>query len=179
MTTVVALTPPQQRMWFLEQLEPQRPSANLFNGFRISGFIDTEKWNKAINQVIQRSQILRSRFIQFSDDQAGCEVVAAIEPFRIQVESLWGQNRQEKESEWTRLIPEIAQRPFDLSNPPLFRMHLGQIDKDEYVLFLVMHHIISDGDMTAESLMHHIIRLLDSSCETDDSESITEPIDIG
>lgn len=178
MTTVVALTPPQQRMWFLEQLEPQRPSANLFNGFRISGFIDTEKWNKAINQVIQRSQILRSRFIHFSDDQAGCEVVAAIEPFHIQVESLWGQNRQEKESEWTRLIPEIAQRPFDLSNPPLFRMHLGQIDKDEYVLFLVMHHIISDGDMTAESLMHQIIRLLDSSCETDGSESITEPINI-
>lgn len=178
MTTVIALTPPQQRMWFLEQLEPQRPSANLFNGFRISGSIDVEKWNKAINQVINRCPILRSKFFQYSNDQAGCEVIVALEPFSIQIENLSGQNKEERESSWERLIPEIAQKPFDLANPPLFRIHLGQVDKDEFVFFLVMHHIISDGDMTAESLMRQIISLLDSLCDSQDTENISTPIHV-
>jgi amino acid adenylation domain-containing protein len=171
--TIIALTPPQQRMWFLEQLEPGRPSANLFNGFRISGAIDVEKWNKAIHRVIVGCPILRSKFIQCNDEQAGLEVLTKTEPFKIQVESLIGHNKQEREDSWIQRIPDIAQQPFDLSQPPLFRAHLGQLDQEEFVLFLVMHHIISDGDMTAESLMRQILCALDASYVTQHTENMS------
>ena len=90
------LTRAEQRMWFLEQLAPQRPSANLCNGFVIEGQLDVEQLRQATAQVIDRHDALRSCFVSDAQQNAVCQTLASV-PFAIEFESLTGQTREQKE----------------------------------------------------------------------------------
>jgi len=129
------LQPPEQRMWFLEKLEPGRGGANLCNGYRIIGHFDPQAWLAAVNVVVSRNEILRSRYLQQSDENAVREVCAESEPAKLLFESLPGDSREERTQQWVNRVPDMAQRAFDLSELPLFRMHIGQVADDEHLFY--------------------------------------------
>lgn len=152
-----ALQPPEQRMWFLEKLEPGRGGANLCNGYRITGHFDPQAWLAAVNVVVRRNEILRSRYLQQSDENAVREVCSESANASLCVESLPGDSPEQRRQEWIIRVPVMAQRAFDLSVLPLFRMHIGQISDKEHLFLLVMHHIISDGDVSSESFIKQVL----------------------
>ena len=158
-----ALRPPEQRMWFLEKLEPGRGGANLCNGYRIVGKFDRQAWLNAVDVVVGRNEILRSQYLQQSDEQAVRAVSGSCGPAMFVSELLKGSSREEKERDWAGKVPAMARQAFDLSKLPLFRMHLGQISAEEHLFLLVMHHIISDGDVSAESFLKQVLAELDGS----------------
>ena len=154
------LTPPEQRMWFLEQLEPGRGGASLCNGFRIVGNFDPQAWLAALNVVVSHNDILRSRYVQQGNEHVQRVVTRNGPAAAFVTELLTGKNKETKEQEWIARVPAMAQQPFDLSVLPLFRMHIAQLGPHEFLCLLVMHHIISDGDMTAESFLKQILAVL-------------------
>ncbi|MFN7945818.1 MAG: amino acid adenylation domain-containing protein [Blastocatellia bacterium] len=133
----------QQRLWFLDQLEPNSPFYNNPSAFRLKGTLDTAALEHSLNEVIRRHEALRTTF-----KLEGSEPVQDIAPeltLTIPHHDLRHLDETEREAEAMRLAQEEAMQPFDLAQGPLLRAALIRLAEDDYVLLLTMHHIISDG----------------------------------
>jgi amino acid adenylation domain-containing protein len=134
---------PQQRLWFLDQLEPGCPAYNIHLGLRLEGDLDVEALRHSLNHVVQRHEILRTIFA--STDQGPAQVVAESANLETPLIDLSSLPPWEREQEIQRRAAEEALRPFDLSSGPLLRAILLWAGQREHVFLLTTHHIIADG----------------------------------
>src|SRR5881296_4600344 len=112
----------QERMWFLEQLDPGQSAFNLFNGLRIRGPLDVAMLERSLSEVATRHEILRTVFQQ---DGGRLLQVAALEPtVRLPVLDLRALAPRDREREVRRLASAECQKPFDLARGPLLRAAL-------------------------------------------------------
>ncbi|HKG15027.1 MAG TPA: amino acid adenylation domain-containing protein [Pyrinomonadaceae bacterium] len=132
----------QQRLWFLEQLEPGSPAYHIAGALRMLGRLDAAALRRSLNEIVRRHESLRTSFVVKGRPE---QVVAPDCHIALPVEDLSVLAAAEREAEMRRLSREEAQRPFDLSRSPLWRARLLRMGGDEHVLLLTMHHIISDG----------------------------------
>lgn len=134
----------QRRLWFLHRMEPDSPAYNLCSAVRVQGTLDAAALECAINQVIQRHEILRTSF-QLDASGSPEQVIVPEVSIRIPVVDLDDWAEEEKEAELANIAGEEANRPFDLSRAPLLRVIMLQLAAGEQAVLLTMHHIISDG----------------------------------
>ncbi|WP_063748729.1 non-ribosomal peptide synthetase, partial [Chondromyces apiculatus] len=126
----------QERLWFLDRLEPDSPFYNIPTAMRLSGPLDVDAFARSLRGLVRRHEALRTTF-PTRDGQPH----QAVAP-----ESTWSLLVQEVQaSDVPRLVDEEARRPFDLARGPLFRATLLRVSEREHVLLATMHHIISDG----------------------------------
>jgi amino acid adenylation domain-containing protein len=138
-----ALSFAQQRLWFLDQLDPGKPFYNNSVGLRMRGNLNVEALKKSFDGIIARHEILRTTFSTINAEPV--QVVSAPSETTIEFKDLSHLPEQPRELEAMRLTDIEAHRPFDLSTGLLLRVSLLKLDQQEYVLLLNMHHIISDG----------------------------------
>src|SRR6266852_1169586 len=133
----------QDRLWFLDQLEPGTAAYNLARAFRITGPLDVNALNLAVEAVVKRHESLRTVFD--SVDGETRQIVLSDVHVNIPIVDLSRIPENGREEEALRLASEEGKKPFDLTRGPLFRaVHVG-LGPDQYLLILVMHHIITDG----------------------------------
>src|SRR5690242_15627355 len=96
----------QQRLWFLDQLEPGNPFYNISGVVYMSGFLNVEALERAINEVIRRHEVLRSTFTTIDGQPA--QTIAETLQLRIPLIKLPNLPEAEKQSEVQRLISEEA-----------------------------------------------------------------------
>ncbi|HEY1270474.1 MAG TPA: condensation domain-containing protein, partial [Terriglobales bacterium] len=132
----------QQRLWFLDQLEPGRSFYNVFQALRFEGALVVDALERALNHIIARHEVLRTTFANTGDQPA--QVIAPPVDRKLAVSDLGGLQPRERESEAQRLASEEAHRPFDLSRGPLLRASLVRLGGEEHLLFLNLHHVVSD-----------------------------------
>ncbi|HOR01629.1 MAG TPA: condensation domain-containing protein, partial [Anaerolineae bacterium] len=130
----------QQRLWFLEQLQPGTAAYNLALPMRIRGPLDVAAFERSLNEIVSRHEALRTTFIQV--DGRAAQRVAPRLAVPVTVADL--RRQSDAGSEARRLAEEEAQRPFDLARGPLLRAGLLRLADDEHLALLTMHHIISD-----------------------------------
>ena len=137
------LSYPQRMFWLLEKLEPGVPAYNLLRAFRMEGQLDVDALQKAFDFLLRRHDVLRTYFgecdgelNQYVRDDVGIDLV------RHDLSSL---PPSKSETGILTIASEQAQRPFDLEQPPLFRLSLVHLSPEKHVLILVTHHIIVDG----------------------------------
>ena len=133
----------QQRLWFLDQLQPGGSGYNIHAAVRLRGTLDTPALQQALGEIVRRHEILRTRFE--TADGTPLQVVDPPGEWPLPVRSLARMPEAEREVEASRLAIEEARRPFSQSRGPLFRSVLLQISESNHVLLLTMHHIVSDG----------------------------------
>jgi amino acid adenylation domain-containing protein/non-ribosomal peptide synthase protein (TIGR01720 family) len=133
----------QQRLWFLDQLEPNSPLYNMAAPLRLRGPLDVEAFRRACTEVVRRHESLRTTF-QKVDDQP-FQVIAPPAPHPVPLVSLEAHPPANREAIASRMAREEASRPFDLTRAPLVRTTLLRLAPDDHVLLLTVHHIISDG----------------------------------
>ena len=133
----------EQRLWFFDQLKPGSSVYNISDVFRVTGPLDIEALEQSLNEIIRRHEGLRTTFSVVDDEPV--QVVAPSLTLKLEVVDLRDVPEGEREGEVERLVSEEAHLPFDLARGPLFRATLLKIDKDEHVVLLTMHHIVSDG----------------------------------
>jgi len=131
----------QERFWFLDQWEPGATYHNIPGAARIRGALDLAAMEAAFREIIRRHATLRTTFV--AESGAPQQVISPDVPFALTEIDLTG--CADAEGEALRRIRHDARRPFDLADGPLLRVQLFQLADDDYVLSLVMHHIISDG----------------------------------
>ncbi|WP_045757272.1 non-ribosomal peptide synthetase, partial [Xanthomonas albilineans] len=132
----------QQRLWFLSQFEGVSQAYHISGGLRLRGALDTQALQRALNRIVARHASLRTTFVQV-DGQTLQQIAAENNGFQLIAHDL--RDVPDREAKLKRLLAEEAQAPFSLEHGPLIRGVLVQLAHDEYVLFVTMHHIVSDG----------------------------------
>ncbi|MHC1763528.1 MAG: amino acid adenylation domain-containing protein [Verrucomicrobiia bacterium] len=132
----------QQRLWFLEQLEPNTARYNVPLAARLNGALRPELLEHALNEVLARHEALRTNF----GSASGTPFQVIREGRRVEIDRVdLSQGPAEKrEADLRRLLRAEAQRPFDLERDLLIRASLFQVNPDEHVLLLTLHHIVCD-----------------------------------
>ncbi|HEX6746979.1 MAG TPA: amino acid adenylation domain-containing protein, partial [Longimicrobium sp.] len=133
----------QQRLWFIDQLEPGSTAYHMPDALRLRGPVDPRVLERALGEVVRRHETLRTTFGE--TEGVPFQVVHPAGAARLEVTDLSRLAPAQREAEARRLAWEEAQRLFDLRRGPLLRAHLLRLGQDDHVLLLVMHHIVSDG----------------------------------
>lgn len=139
----VPLSFAQQRLWFLEQLQPGNPVYHLPTAVRVKGPLDVGALEKTFAAIVDRHEILRTIFKTVNGNPT--QVIASASGVSLPLIDLSTVPVDERESESRRLIHEEILRPFDLSSGSLLRTLLLRLADDEHIAVITMHHIISDG----------------------------------
>ncbi|WP_414575221.1 amino acid adenylation domain-containing protein [Anabaena sp. CCY 9402-a] len=133
----------QQRLWFLEQLQPDNYTYNLPTAVRLTGILDVGLLERSLNTIIQRHELLRTNF-KTVDGNPVLDIQPSV-TLPLAVIDLQAFNLLEQDEEVRHLALKEAQTPFDLATDVLLRVKILQLAKDENVVLFTMHHIVSDG----------------------------------
>ncbi|MCP4657718.1 MAG: amino acid adenylation domain-containing protein, partial [bacterium] len=133
----------QQRLWFVAELEPASPAYNLPDAARLRGRLDLAALEASFQEIVRRHEVLRTTFRVV--DGEPLQVISPRLRLPLPVVDLKGLPAAVGEWESRRLAAEEAVRLFDLSAGPLIRLTLLRLGKEDHVLLVTMHHIVSDG----------------------------------
>lgn len=135
----------QQRLWFLDQLTPNMPLYNVRVVLRLDGPLDIPALFQSIEEIVSRHHILRTTF-ETRDGQP-FQVIAPTIPLQkiVSLVNLEAIPEWERENVALKQAEDEVQKAFHLSEGPLFRSRVLQLEKHHHILVLSMHHIISDG----------------------------------
>ena len=133
----------QERLWFMDQLLPGNRLFNLNTALRLRTALEVDALERSINEIVRRHETLRTRFTVI--DFQPVQVVVPSLRLKVPLVDLSGLPPAERECEATRLANEEAHRPFDLTKSPLLRVSLLRLGREDHVLLVTMHHIVSDG----------------------------------
>ncbi|MET0395834.1 MAG: condensation domain-containing protein, partial [Longimicrobiaceae bacterium] len=133
----------QQRLWFIDRLEPGSTAYTIPMALRLRGAVDLPVLERTLDEIVRRHESLRTVFGEEGGEPV--QVVRAAAPAPLPVADLAGLPAGAPEAEALRLAAEEVRRPFDLGAGPLLRIRLLRLAPDEHVLILAMHHIVSDG----------------------------------
>lgn len=133
----------QQRLWFLDQLEPGGAIYNLPIAFRLTGVLDVTALEKSLDAIIQRHDILRTIFP--AQDGQPVQVILSSLPLTLSVVDLREFPDASREIEVRHRAIAESRQLFDLAQGPLWSVKLLWLADEEHVLLLNMHHIVFDG----------------------------------
>ena len=133
----------QQRLWFLDQLEPENPFYNIATGVRLHGELNVEALERSVSEIVRRHESLRTRFNMF--DGQPVQVISPEFKVELPIIDLSNLPAGERETKARQLSSQQGHQPFDLEEGPLLRVSLLRLSDEEHVLILVLHHIVSDG----------------------------------
>jgi amino acid adenylation domain-containing protein len=133
----------QQRLWFLDQLEPGSSFYNIPTGVRLRGSLVITALEQSFSEVFRRHESLRTRFGVVNG--VPVQLIDEAPEFTLAVLDLSTLPEAEREAETRRVGLEESRRPFDLSAGPLLRAMVLRLSEEEHVLLCTMHHIVSDG----------------------------------
>ena len=133
----------QQRLWFLEQLEPGGTSYNINDVYSLHGELDSRALEAALNEIARRHSVLRTAITL--EDGLPIQVISPEINIRLQQQDISHLSGSEQASELDRHLSVEQQQSFDLSMPPLLRARLFRLSPQEHVFSLTLHHIITDG----------------------------------
>ncbi|WP_149402957.1 non-ribosomal peptide synthetase, partial [Dictyobacter arantiisoli] len=133
----------QQRLWFIEQLEPGNSLYNTPAYVRLRGSLDITVLQCSISEIVRRHEVLRTTFV--AEDGQAVQVIQDAALVLLPVIDVSGLSGEEREAEAQRLAQADVQMPFDLSVGPLLRVQLVRLHEREHVMLVTMHHIITDG----------------------------------
>jgi len=140
---VRALSFAQQRLWFLDRLEPGSAAYNLPVALRLRGRLDFSYLSAALAGILRRHEALRTSFPETPDGPVQ-EIAPAPEAYAVPVEDLSGLGNAAEAAALRRMDAE-GRRPFDLQSGPVFRPLVLRIAPEDHLLVVNLHHIAGDG----------------------------------
>ena len=133
----------QQRLWFIDRLEPGAIAYSIPNALRLEGDLDIAALSRALSEIVRRHEALRTRFVEGSDGPM--QIIDPPFDVALIAEEIPGASASERETAAHVRVAEEAMRPFDLASGRVLRAKLFRLAPLDHVLCLVAHHISSDG----------------------------------
>ncbi|MER8904316.1 amino acid adenylation domain-containing protein [Mesorhizobium sp. M0772] len=132
----------QERLWVLHQMDPSGFAYNEFQAYKVYGSLDFALFDRSIDAIIQRHDVLRTGFSMI--DGRLVATLHSVKPFTSEIIDLRGEEPHEAQT-LESLCRSESRRPFDLTAPPPFlRATLVRLDSESAIL-LTLHHIVTDG----------------------------------
>ena len=132
----------QERLWFLARLEPNAPFYNMAGVIQILGHLNVAILEQALNEVIFRHEVLRTRFSLVNGEVR--QIVHAHGEIAFRQTDLSDLPSKQRNQVLEALQNQEAQQVFDLASLPLIRALLIKLDTDNYQLSITLHHIVAD-----------------------------------
>jgi hypothetical protein len=132
----------QRGIWIHEQLQPGT-AYTIMSAIRMRGALDLTVFERALNEVVRRHEILRTTF--HHEDGDPVQRVAAALTIPLVIENLTGLSPHARDAEAERLTDRLRRQRFDLERGPLLRPILLQLGHEDYRLLMVVHHIVADA----------------------------------
>ncbi len=142
--TEIPLTFAQQRLWFLDQYDPNNLAYTIVKVYELNGPLNLPALEQSLSEILRRHSVLRTRFAINECQQP----VQVIEPFRahkLPVTDLQPLPADTREESAHQHILKLAQKPFALTKEPLFKSSLLKLKSRRHWLVVLIHHIICDG----------------------------------
>jgi amino acid adenylation domain-containing protein len=146
----------QERLWFLDQLEPGTAVYSIPQALRLRGPLDLDRLGRVVQTVVDRYESLRTTFV--APEGIPLQRVHPTLKVPLDVRSLEALAEGERLEEARRILEAEAARPFDLAEGPLFRAGVVVLDSTDRIFWLDVHHIVCDGFSLA--LFHQEITAL-------------------
>ncbi|NKI72792.1 non-ribosomal peptide synthetase, partial [Collimonas pratensis] len=146
----------QQRLWFLDQLEPRSAFYNMSTLVRLIGVLDVVALRATLNEIVRRHESLRTTLATQNGNPV--QFVNSNLTLLLPVIDLTGLSNAEREEQKNRLAQDEARMPFDLAIGPLIRVRLIRLGEAEYVVLFTLHHIVSDG-WSMDVLIREVVTL--------------------
>lgn len=142
--TPLPLSFSQERLWFLQQLEPKLAAAyNMAFAFRVTGSLNEVVLQKSLDEILYRHEALRTSF--HWGEGRPVQLIHPPVAFPLAVVNLQQLPASQRETKAMQLMTEEVQQPFDLQEVPLIRGTLIQLDSEENLFVLTVHHIAVDA----------------------------------
>ncbi|MCM6779088.1 condensation domain-containing protein, partial [Nocardia sp. CDC159] len=135
----VPLSLAQQRMWVINQLDPESPSYNIPLAIRLSGALDVDALRRAVADVVERHEVLRTRYPASGPGGLPYQEILPV------AEALADGLPVESTADPIGRVTELMATGFDVTVAPPLRLRLIGLTESEHVLVLVVHHIAGDG----------------------------------
>jgi natural product biosynthesis luciferase-like monooxygenase protein/amino acid adenylation domain-containing protein/FkbM family methyltransferase len=142
-TEPVPLSFAQQRLWFVQHLDPANAAYNMVVATRVDGALDAGALVRALDAVVARHDALRT-VVHVRDGEPVQQVVPDMRVV-MEIETLPGRDPAAGDADAERRARREAERPFDLAAGPLLRALLLRVGPERHVLVLTLHHVIADG----------------------------------
>jgi amino acid adenylation domain-containing protein len=133
----------QQRLWFLDQLEPGSALYNIPVALRLTGRLLVPELEAALAELAQRHETLRTRFVVENEEPR--QQIMPAEPLEVARHDLSELPAPEREAAARRIMGAEAGAPFDLQAGRLMRVSLIRLAEEEHIVVLTLHHIVGDG----------------------------------
>jgi amino acid adenylation domain-containing protein len=133
----------QERLWFLDQLEPGTPAYNILTALRLSGDLRLAALEESLSGLVRRHESLRTVFR--AEEGKPYQVILPPAPFALRRIDLSDRSEDAAHRELRRMMAQEGGASFDLANGPLVRGLVVRLAAEEHALLLTFHHIVSDG----------------------------------
>lgn len=133
----------QQRLWFIDQLDPNSSAYIMPLAFRFNGYLDVAALELAVSEIIRRHDVLRTTF-KVVDGQP-VQIINPAQRQTIPIIDLSELTTDTRATVARELAAQEARRPFNLRADPMFRALLIRLNEEEHVLMFTLHHIACDG----------------------------------
>ncbi|MDB4385354.1 amino acid adenylation domain-containing protein, partial [Opitutaceae bacterium] len=136
----------QERLWFVQNLQPANTAYHLGQGFTLRGALDRAALGEALAELIRRHEALRACFPE-REGRGGLDVLSpeAIDASVLQEKDLTKLPAEEQTRELAVQQAEVLEEPFDLAVAPLLRARLVKLGPEDYQLLFCVHHLVFDG----------------------------------
>ncbi|BBH40643.1 McnC protein [Microcystis viridis NIES-102] len=133
----------QQRLWFLDQLEPNSPFYNISLALHLAGNLQVDVLEKSLQEIIQRHESLRTNFATVEGNPV--QVIKPESNWQLTLVNGKDSPKYREEQEIKKWLEIHSHQPFDLANDSLIRATLLKLSDTEHFLLICLHHIVSDG----------------------------------
>ncbi len=132
----------QERLWFIDQMEPGNPAYNIHTSTRLIGPMHPELMRRAVNASIARHEVLRTTLKAV--DGRPVQVVAPALEIDLPITDLTGVPEAQREAAGQRAAVEAAAVRFDMERGPLIRVGLIRLAAEDHILTICQQHAITD-----------------------------------
>ena len=152
------LSPVQQRLWFLNQLETEVCTLSEATALRLEGVLDLDSLRGALTAIVARHEVLRTTYA-ISDRGRPVQQTVATAAIDLPVIDISDITHKLQESEVQRIATELKSRPFDLDHDPPLRLVLVRLSHLSHILIAATHHVASD-DWSGKLFVSELASLL-------------------
>ena len=133
----------QERLWLFDRLHSGTSAYNVAEAVRLCGELDQPALERSFAELLRRHASLRTRFVL--ENGQPLQYIDAPRAFPLPLLDLSGLSEAEREQALRSQLDGLALQPFDLARGPLIRAGLMRLDAHNHVLWLCLHHIVTDG----------------------------------
>ena len=152
----------QERLWFLDRLDPGGSTYNIATALHVDGALSAAALARTLTGLVERHEVLRTRYEEI--DGVPVQRIDPPAPMLLPVVDLTGLPTATRTEQARRLARAEGRRPFDLGRGPVLRASLLRLAESEHLATVTLHHIASDG-WSMRVLLHEVATLYDGGGE--------------